>query len=256
MPREVGDWTQDKLKILSEYLPAYLTATTKATERIYIDGFAGPGRNELKKRHVVIDGSPLVALKARAKNGTRFDKLFFIENDHAVADELEAEVRALGDTRAHVIRGDINSELPKVLTRISKRSPTFVLLDTEGIEPKWETVAALAPWQTELLINFPLGMSINRNAESKKVTAYFGTNECVPLLRKVGTGRVRGLLDLYKGRLHVLGYAYTTEDDRLIKTSGNRRLYYLIFVSKVAVAKRIMDAVFRSPDAHGQGRLL
>ena len=45
MPRIVGDWTLDKLKIIEQYLPAYLTATQRATERIYIDGFAGPGRN-------------------------------------------------------------------------------------------------------------------------------------------------------------------------------------------------------------------
>ena len=42
MPRRVGDWTLDKLKILEQYLPAYLSATQTAIERIYIDPFAGP----------------------------------------------------------------------------------------------------------------------------------------------------------------------------------------------------------------------
>ena len=60
MPRIVGDWTLDKLKIIEQYLPAYLTATQRALERVYIDAFAGPGRNEIKGSGDIVDGSPLI----------------------------------------------------------------------------------------------------------------------------------------------------------------------------------------------------
>lgn len=63
------------------------------------------------------------------------------------------------------------------------------------------------------------------------------------------------MLQLYKERLRKLGYKYTTEDDRLIKTSGGRRLYYLVFVSKVVPAKTIMNWVLRQPDSAGQTRM-
>ena len=35
MPREGHPWTLDKLKVVENYLPAYLTATMGAKERVY-----------------------------------------------------------------------------------------------------------------------------------------------------------------------------------------------------------------------------
>lgn len=253
MPRQAGSWTQDKLKILQQYLPAYLAATTKALERIYIDAFAGPGLNRLRGGNLTIHGSPLIALDARARNGTKFDRLFFIERDRAVAAELRGVLKTSDKTqRATVIDGDVNKELPRLITKLHQRSPTFVFVDPEGIEPRWTTIEAIAPWQTELLINFPLGMSINRNPDSAKVTAYFGTDKWREVWNSTRPGGARELLQLYKERLGQLGYRYTTEDDRLVKTSRGRRLYYLVFVSKVAIARRIMTSVLTQPNSTGQ----
>ena len=254
MPREVGSWTRDKLKILQQYLPGYLLATTRALERIYIDAFAGPGLNRLRGRSLTIDGSPLIALDARAPNGTRFDHLFFIERDPTVAAELRGVLNGRDHARrARVITGDVNEELPKLITKLPRRSPTFVFVDPEGIEPRWTTIEAIAPWRTELLINFPLGMSINRNPGSDKVTAYFGTERWRVLWGSPGS--TAALLQLYKERLGQLGYLYTPEDNRLVKTSRGKHLYYLVFVSKVPVAKRIMKWVFSQPDSAGQARM-
>jgi three-Cys-motif partner protein len=256
MPRRVGDWTRDKLKILELYLPPYLQATTRALERVYVDAFAGPGLNLLERTQQQIDGSPLVALKAAATNGTRFSRFFFIDEDGEALDELRGHIGALGlSDRCTLLYGNVNDRLPEVMRRINKRSPTFVFLDTDGIEPKWTTIEAIASWQVELLVNFPLGMSINRNERSPKTLGYFGTEEAVPLLNRRDSGRTRALLDLYKRRLTNLGFGYTTEDDRLIKTENNQRLYYLLFVSKVFPAQTIMNWVFKQPNSRGQSRL-
>jgi three-Cys-motif partner protein len=256
MPRQVGSWTQDKLKILEQYLPGYLGATTRARERIYVDAFAGPGLNRLRGRSLTIDGSPLIALDACAQNGTKFDRLFFIERDPAIAAELRSVLNTRDQTqRASVIVGDVNEELPKLVAKLPPWSPIFVFLDPDGIEPRWTTIEAIAPWKTELLINFPLGMSINRNPDSAKVTAYFGTDLWRKLWNSRRPGRAAALLQLYKERLAELGYPYATDDDRLVKTSGGRRLYYLVFVSKVHVAKTIMTWVLRQPDSAGQARM-
>ena len=255
MPRIVGDWTLDKLKIIEQYLPAYLTATYKASERVYIDAFAGPGRNEIKGSGNIVNGSPLIALNARSAAGKVFDRLYFIELDKTDADELETSLVGRDPhRRAEVIRGDVNTELPRLLGRSSPRSPTFVFLDPEGIDPGWDTIQALAASPTALLINFPLGMAINRNPDSAKVTKYFGTEAWRPLW-EAGSLRASRLLALYKERLSDLGYVHQVEDSRLVKTEGNRRLYYLIFVSKVPVAQRIMKSVFKQPDAAGQPRM-
>jgi three-Cys-motif partner protein len=256
MPRVVGDWTRDKLKILTDYLPAYLTATQRAMERIYIDAFAGPGFNRLR-RGEVINGSPLIGLDAVGSRGTRFDRLYFIENDTSAVQELtEVVADHPFSSRVQILPGDVNDELPRLIKKLPKRSPTFVFLDPEGIDPRWSTIQAIADWQTELLVNFPLGMAINRNPDSTKVDDYFGTEEWRLLWSQSHSFKASSLLALYKRRLAELGYRFQVDDARLIRDSGGRRLYYLIFVSKVGVARRIMTSVFRQPDAAGQERLL
>lgn len=256
MPRLVGAWVKNKLGILTGYLPAYLSATTTALERIYIDAFSGPGTNRVRETGELVDGSPLIALKAIASNGTRFDRLYFVDQDPEITAELEQTIGPLDVDNRRVIRtADVNEEIPRLLNRIPKLSPTFVLLDTDRIEPKWSTIELLAEWQTELLITFPLGMAINRNSESSKVVEFFGTDKCLPMLRPpVNTA---GLLELYKNRLVELGYRHSPIFDRLVRTEGvmGQHLYYLIFVSKHHVGEKIMKAVFRGPEATGQMRL-
>lgn len=251
MPRSAGPWAKDKLKLLDLYLPGYLQATTKTLDRIYIDAFAGPGRNQIRGSDEIVDGSPLLALDAVASNGSRFTKLYFIEQDEETAQELREVIARRGDPRAEVITGDTNIELPRLVRSLNPRAPTFVLLDTESIDPAWTTIEAIAPWRTELLINFPLGMAINRNPDSGKVDAYFGTDAWRDHWERRD---VRGLLDLYKDNLRNLGYVHQIDDDRLVKSSSGSHLYYLIPVSKVKPAANIWSWVFRQPDARGQSR--
>lgn len=257
MPRVVGEHTRDKLKILESYLPAYLTATQRAIERIYIDAFAGPGLNKVS-RGEAISGSPLIALDAVGSQGIQFNRLYFIENDAHVAQELtETVAKHSSGSRSQILVGDVNEELPRLIQGIHKRSPTFVFLDPEGIDPRWSTIQSIADWRTELLINFPLGMAINRNPDSRKVDDYFGTPDWRPIWEGSGRSyRAGALISFYLQRLGALGYIHQVADPRLVKDIGNRRLYYLLFVSKVPVAERIMTYVFRQPGAAGQGRLL
>lgn len=247
----MGPWTRDKLKILALYLPGYLAATKKALERIYIDAFAGPGLNRLRGSGVLIDGSPLIALDAK-KAGVRFSQLFFIEKDPGTASELRALLQTRDpERRSTVVTGDVNTELPRIVRGFNQKAPIFIFSDTEGIEPHWSTLAAVSQWRTELLLNFPLGMSINRNPDSQKARDFFGTGEW----REVwNTQSARNVIDLYKARLKELGYRHTTQRDRLIRTGSGRRLYYLIHVSKKVEAVKIMDWVLDQPDAAGQSR--
>ena len=92
------------------------------------------------------------------------------------------------------------------------------------------------------------------NPNSAKVTEYFGTDAWRPIWESAKSGRLRELLDLYKGRLRALGYEYTTDVDPLITATRGQQLYYLIFVSKVEPAKRIMKWVQQQPDSAGQLR--
>ncbi len=257
MPRDVGDWSRDKLKILELYLPGYLQVTSTAIDRVYIDAFAGPGLNRLRRSGELIDGSPLIALDAKASNGSRFTELFFIEKDAEVALELGEVIKERdAEGRAQVVTGDANVELPKVVAGLHQRAPTFVFIDPEGIDPHWRTIEAISRWQTELLINFPLGMAINRNVESTRADAFFGTTDWREAWAGSERGRARRVLDFYKNRLVELGYTKPLDDERLVKSQGGQHLYYLMFVSKVDPAKTIMTWVFKQPGADQQGRLL
>jgi len=256
MPREVGPWTQEKLHILELYLAGYLQATTKAMERIYIDAFAGPGTNVLEKTRRRIDGSPLLALKAKAANQTTFSHLYFIEKDLELVAELREALEAHGERhRWTIIPGDVNIELPNLVHTLPKRSPTFVFLDTEGIDPKWSTIEAVTDWRVEFFINFPLGMSIKRNLTSPKVAEYFGTEDALPILLSSRPGRTREVIEIYKAKFAEQGLIYSPQNDRLIRTDGNQQLYYLMLVSKVPEAEKIMTWVFEQPSLSGQQRL-
>lgn len=255
MPRKVGARTQDKLKVIADYLPAYLTATQKAYERVCIDAFAGPGANEIERTREVIDGSPLIALDAKGKNGRGFDRLFFIESDAAAVQELRAAVAERdGRNRAEIIQGDVNVELPRLMKRINKKSPTFVLLDPAGIDPAWETVQSLSDWQTELLINFPLGMSINRNPDSEKTEAYFGSSEWRGHWDHGRLSRTSGLIRFYLERLAELGWTEQPDHARLVRGDGNQYLYYLLFASKHKAGGQLMNWALAQPDSKGQTR--
>lgn len=256
MPRLTGAHTKEKLRILSQYLPAYLQATTSALERIYVDAFAGPGLNEIKGTGELVDGSPLIALSSKAQNGTTFSQYFFIEMDHRAAQELRDVVaRRFPNASVEVIRGDVNTELPKLVRGFHERAPIFVLLDTEGIEPAWETIEAIAPWRTELLITFPLGMGIKRNYSKPKVTRYFGTSDWPASWLEGDPGKVKAILDFYKDRLWSLGYKYQSDKDDRIQTEDGKDLYYIVHVAKVKPAKTIMKWVKGQPNFKGQLRL-
>lgn len=126
----------------------------------------------------------------------------------------------------------------------------------------WDTIAKLgATGAIEVLINFPVGMAVQRllkrsgefNAkERSKLDRYFGTEEWYDLLYKSETDLLGGhtakikqssdvLVRWYRGRLkQVFGYA--TEAREIQDTSG-RPLYYLIFAGPNRTGARIANNV-------------
>ena len=203
----------------------------------------------------MVAGSPLIALDAvGVDNLVPFTKLCFIEDDQATAEELKAAIEKHGTDRSwEIVVGDVNDVLPRVIRGLPRRAPTFVFLDAQGIDSRWDTIEAIAPWRTELLINFPLGTAINRNPNSAKVDRYFGTKEWRPLWER----RRSAVVDLYRSGLREIGYREQPQHARLVNTRDGfgQHLYYLIAASKHQAARKIWEWVFQQPGASGQGRL-
>lgn len=247
---KIGRWSIDKLAFLEKYIPAYLNATKKSWQRYYIDGFAGQGRWIHNKTGKVVDGSPAIVLK----HAEQFTHLHFVEYDHDRANQLIELVKQFNATHKATIHvGDCNKKIPEIMQGIHKKAPCFVFLDPSKHSLHWPTIVVLSKWRTELFILFPLNMTLirflPRHGQLKPWAAdhlnpVFGTNEWETIYREVPRYMLaQSLLDLYTERLKDLGYEFINIS-RIFKSDRGQKLYYMIWVGKHPVGKKIMDSVF------------
>ena len=144
-----GEWTKQKLYIIEHYIGAYTVALKRQrVKRVYVDGFAGSGKTELKSKNeaspytpiplfgesdaiqdeTVIDGSALLSLKYD------FDEYYFLELDadriNALKTNIEREFPQKID-KVHFISGDSNQTLLEVISKITKYDSRSVCLGTK-----------------------------------------------------------------------------------------------------------------------------
>jgi three-Cys-motif partner protein len=156
-----GDWTVEKLNILSDYLDFYLNALkNQPFSKVYIDAFAGSGKIETRSGTEEITGSIRLALQAKNK----FDKYVFIEKDSRYAAELQnivdTEFAELKSNIA-IYNADCNEKLIEICdtTRYAKfwkENRAVLFLDPYATEVKWATLEAIAKTQAiDLWYLFP-----------------------------------------------------------------------------------------------------
>ena len=139
-----GAWTRIKLEALEKYLAAFNTAlSNQSFTRIYIDGFAGTGRCDIKEQGAikVIDGSARRALLVTPA----FHRFCFIElhpKKLAALKSLQAEHPT---KNIEVIHNDANAAL-KALCRQHqwRRERAVLFLDPFGMHVEWSTLEAIA----------------------------------------------------------------------------------------------------------------
>src|ERR1700732_3227073 len=187
-PRDntVGPWAKEKLEALGQYLSFYTTVLKKQGHwlrgTIFVDAFAGPGLSRVRTREKAAEppglfgpdpesdaaeveflkGSPRIALDI----ANPFNSYIFVERDPqriAELNELKAEYAL---TRAVTIQeGDANAALQAWLASGIdwQHHRAVVFLDPFGMQVPWSTIEALAKTKSiEVIINFPLGMAIQR----------------------------------------------------------------------------------------------
>jgi len=167
-----GPWTQEKLKIIEDYLSAYMRALkNQPFRKVYIDAFAGSGsiyhkdtseRNSLKlpldeDTEEFLRGSASIAIEIKPP----FDSYVFIEKDEKRCRELER----FKDVRENITikRGDANSEIQKICFEYDWRTNRAILfLDPYGMQVKWETLKRVAETKSvDLWYLFSIG-GVNR----------------------------------------------------------------------------------------------
>lgn len=185
-----GEWTIQKLHIIEEYAKTYLTALkNQKVKKIYVDGFAGSGKTELKssskdgeQQSKTVDGSALLSLKYD------FDEYYFLEVDEGRIATLKENVETSYPDKVgkvHFITGDCNKKLSEVLKNITKYHRCLMFLDPYALELKWETLEKISKCGVvDLWYLFPLSV-IRLMAKDKditdgnkeKVTSILGTDE-------------------------------------------------------------------------------
>lgn len=263
-----------KLKVIEYYLAQFATAMrpkppNRATrfigfaERNYIDLFAGPGRCRVLASSVPselrdVDGSPLIALKVRHP----LSNYYFIDIDQGVIESLEqrtAETATAKGSEKRFLIGDCNEKVNEVLRHVdAKNSISVALIDSFTIACKWSTVKALARCKRmDLIINFPMGMSINRNLhkwvenESSALDDFFGNRKWRDIYeQELGMARqcIRPFLDLYEQGLAELGYRVGDVREIPIRSQRGVPLYYLVFASRSDLGDKFWNNAARVAD--------
>lgn len=177
-----GEWTEEKLQILAEYLSAYTKALKHKHFRTgYIDAFAGTGyrtRSALapkahgaqlfkdaevaeRETQTWLDGSARIALST----SPRFDKYIFIERSRKRCDQLQtlkSQFPTLADD-IDIRHGDANASLKEICNKNWSRNRAVLFLDPYGMQVEWTTIEAVAGTRAvDMFLLFPLGIGVNR----------------------------------------------------------------------------------------------
>ena len=140
-----GRWTQDKLKVLQEYLDFYTKALkNQPFTLIYIDCFAGTGRVKLTGHDAIIDGSARIALNCEPG----FDRYHFIESNRRHLAELQELVNGhRHKDRCTIAQGDAAKLLWPLLNSYKDRwrdTRGVLFLDPFGLQCTWDMLQDIA----------------------------------------------------------------------------------------------------------------
>lgn len=153
-----GEWTVEKLNILSEYLDFYLTALQKQRfKKIYVDAFAGSGGIWLNESGQTIEGSARLALKTTQE----FDQYVFIEKSKHLVSQLQEMIRnefPQRERRVKIYPVDCNEVLLRLCRETDwSSSRALVFLDPYSMDVKWNTLKAIAKTRAmDMWYLFPL----------------------------------------------------------------------------------------------------
>jgi three-Cys-motif partner protein len=283
--KTVGPWAKQKLDALENYLSAYMKVMKNQPFKLfYIDAFAGAGVvrvrdsagpsssrddqslftvevSEQDREQVAeyITGSPLRALSLQRK----FDHYRFVDLDpHRVAD-LRTLAAEYGDCEVRVIEGEANDRVQFIASHFDNRLWRGVaFLDPYGAHLHWKTLEALARTRKfDVIINFPLGMTINRLIKrdedippvwQKQLDLCFGSSDWRELAFETRTGlfgdlrakrpdAADRLLAYYVDRLEAI--FGNVSQPSLVKNTQGSPLYYLIWAGARATGKPIADHI-------------
>lgn len=248
-------WTADKLEFLRKYLPAFVTACKRlrmmGAELHYVDGFAGPGVNNING--IEVDGSPLIALNCD------FDKYHFIEAKKSVFQALQTRIAAHAKVAKVVTleQADFNQIVSQIVTKIPTNSPVFFLLDPEGLELHWQAINAISKREKADVFVLVSGSGVIRNWHyPETLNRFFGSTDWQKLSVNeeavdLGKDEFGRCIDLYAERLQAAGLP-AVEPRITARLGNNAKLHAFIFAAKRPVANKIATDIIEKMNSGGQ----
>ncbi len=182
-----GQWTEEKLRCLRDYLSAYTKALRhQPFQRLYIDAFAGTGdrysREEdpgpqpalleiTRDQAQFFEGSVRVALATDPP----FHEFHLVESSPSKCVQLRTLSREFPGRQIAVYQGDANAEIRRICRSVDwhgrhgRQHRAVLFLDPYGCQVKWETICAVAATRAiDLWYLFPSGLGINRMTASQR----------------------------------------------------------------------------------------
>lgn len=273
----IGSWSEDKLRLLREYLERY-TLIMQGQDWCrngyhYIDAFAGTGRPRARDEERFIDGSPRIALSIKRP----FHSYRFIEIEPWRIQRLQ-DLRAEFPSRdIRIFEEDCNEVLVKQIVpeiRYEHFNRGFVFLDPFTMNAEWPTVEQIAETRAlEVFINFPV-MALNRTAlpndpntlseaQIGRMNRFWGSTEWRDLIyverrdlwgniveMKIEPTSGRRLGSLFRERLRQV-FPFVTAP-LVMKNSIGAPLYCLIFAGHNKTGARITQYIFQRYDRLGR----
>jgi three-Cys-motif partner protein len=274
------EYAEQKLDFFKNFCPPALKVTQRKFQRIFVDLFAGPGRNVDKASGRNFESAALRVLQMTAPNEPRlaFTHAKLINLRPSENGLLERRIERLHEERllrvrdVECLRGDANVVGPRVLRELrasfGRGAYTLVFADPESpSQLPWSTVESIGregPESTDLYILVPLDMGINRmlaylhdrlEPNAQALTTYFGTEEWRPIVTAHSTDAQRAqlraaMLDLYVKQLK-LSWPYV-EEVRAVNRIGDQRLYRMLFCTRNKAALALAHWERRSVMRGGQ----
>ncbi|MDD5291091.1 MAG: three-Cys-motif partner protein TcmP [Patescibacteria group bacterium] len=265
--------TKTKLKILNNYLFAWakiLASQKWCNQMYYIDCFAGRGKYNNEGIADSVLGSPLIAMEIAKIIKKKYNKdirCIFIEEDKKIFLELQKFVSPYIEDGLHpeLIYGNVNKKIEDVIKAVSGRDPVFFFIDPDGIK--------IDRGMLEKAMNIP-------NVAKEFLVTYIckGVERCYALgkkcdedlpisIQKKAIGNLRRIQKFFgddwkyltkeeKGNLKIYLNIVADHNDKMdgkyklgakiidICYNSGRNKYYLIFLSRNANAKGIIEDIY------------
>jgi three-Cys-motif partner protein len=255
---EVGEWVQDKHRILTRYLdyqagPRARFLGPRRGGATYIDLFCGCGRAQIRGTNTFVEGSPIVAWNASVAQGKPFTAVYVADRDSvrraACVERLERLRAPVVEIRGHALdaaqavvaqldQGGLNGLHFAFIDPYSLGALNLELLRTLAQRPRMDILVHLSAM--DLFRNFEQNLA----GEQSEFDPFApGWRDQVPHRSTREVCR-RAAFDHWKKLVVATGMSPCAEM-KVVKNKVNRDLYWLLLLSKHPLAEKFWKAVLQ-----------